>query len=149
MEIPSILRPYISIYMPGGDPVNMIDPAGREEEEEGGLLSRLTVTTTRVLTSLTEGAVQAAQVVGRVAGLAYITLNDFLSAAAASEYTGAVVKTFFCISLGVMVARMLDEVDLSNDAREAALIDYKLVCSLVIIAPWNLDNTGLGGGDDF
>lgn len=130
----------------GGDPVNLLDPTGRDDEEEEGLLTSLAQTATRALGALTEGATQAAAVVQRVAGLAYIQLNDYLSALAASRYTGAVVKTFFCISLGEILVRMLNEVDLSEDVKEAALIDYKLTCSLAIIAPWNLDNTGFGGG---
>ena len=125
----------------GGDPVDAIDPTGRtDEEEETGIIGQIFTKTVRGVAALTENAAQAAATIQRIAGLAYLRLNDILAALAASEYTGAAVKTFFCISVGVMISRMLDEADLSNDEKEAALIDYKLVCSLVIIAPWNLDN---------
>ena len=142
---PRSLRKYLYA---GGDPVNLLDPTGRDDEEEESFLTSFSQRASRALGALTEGATQAAAVVQRVAGLAYIRLSDYLSALAASEYTGAVVKTFFCISLGEMLVRMLNEVDLSEDEKEAALIDYKLVCSLAIIAPWDLGNSGFGGGDD-
>ena len=136
-----------------GDPVNGVDRSGRaDEEEQEGVISWITNRAATALATLTAGAAQAAATLQYYAGLAYLTLNDFLAALAANEYVGAITKTLGCITVGLMLDRMLNEVDLSEQVKYAALFDYKAVCTLVIVAPWNgPDPEGPwgGGGDDF
>ena len=121
-----------------GDPVNGLDPTGRDdEEEESGIFVNISGKVARVVASLTQNAAQAAAAIQHYAGLAYLTLNDFLAAIAANEYAGAVARTFGCISLASMLNQMLDELDLPEDVKYAALFDYKAACTLVIVSPWN------------
>lgn len=134
-----------------GDPVNGLDRSGwADEEEQGGIISWITKRAPPALAALTEGAAQAAATIQYYAGLAYLTLNDFLAALAANEYVGAITKTLGCITVGVMLNRMLNEVNLTEDDKYAALFAYKSVCTLVIVAPWNgPDPEGPWGGDGY
>ena len=133
---PASLHKYLYA---GGDPVNAMDPTGRDLFDtalvEGGSAPTSIEAGISILGGTPAQVAAWAATIEQYIGIAYLTAQDILAVISDIAVTRGVVKTLFCGTGGFLLAKYLGEKGATDNERLTVGLAFTYVCGVAVPLP--------------